>query len=70
MCQERQNDRGAGFKSISAEKAGRPPERKGKLPKGWIPARVSVSGTPHKMRRTVTGSGALSSWTEKEILLP
>ena len=26
------------------EKAGRPPERKGKLPKGWIPARVSVSG--------------------------
>ena len=49
---------------------GRPPERKGKLPKGWIPARVSVSGTPHKMRRTVTGSGALSSWTGKEILLP
>jgi len=41
------------------KRAGRPPERKGKLPKGWIPARVSVSGTPHKMRRTVTGSGAL-----------
>ena len=51
------------------KRAGRPPERKGKLPKGWIPARVSVSGTPHKMRRTVTGSGALSSWTGKNFAM-